>query len=682
MDDQTRDRFLTGVTGRLRAVLPRVRQVTVFGRGNDVLYDSSGFAGPIELEGYHRTRDTAPVQTHDGVTARCAYDDDGTCLALFSLAGPAGRHPWNILLRIQEPRGTARVGEATVRRLAPLLRRLCAPLARLPAHDPALDHRLTVIAQERSAARRRAQLLLTCIDVLGASAVFVSVPALGEHAAMYGKHAPRGWRDDAALRQWIGALAPSRLSSSVAVSPRTVAGAPAGARGVLCVPLSGLPGRTTGRFVLLFAADEPLPIALPTLLRLAALVVGCVAEERDRLTGVWQQKAFLQRAAALRDPRLPAHAVAVLYVRPDWSGWEKTLEVRLRGLQSLAALLRAKLPPQAVLGLARGGAFVALLPIARAEVAARLAAALAATANERARRGGAAIPGIVVRHATAGTEPGAFTTAIAEILREDAARPVMTASPAIPAPGETSPARVVPASDARSPRAPSLRAPSRARGSATVTSIAPPPVASARLQPLWSAATRRGAVLLVRAPRATEQVPFDPNATGVFVDAPVGVDLGYLEAAFHETTALPAPAVVLLSVAATSLADRAFRRAVERLAAPLAERRHALHVLVSARYADEHPSRVAALRDEGWKVGLHLFAGGRLHVRELVATRDECVFVASDLVQDCLRSELSRLQLRVLLARAGRAGYRLCADRGDVAALQRALAMPRAQALG
>jgi hypothetical protein len=682
VDEQTRDRFLTGVTGRLRAVLPRVRQVTVFGRGNDVLYDSSGFAGPIELEGYHRTRDTAPVQTHDGVTARCAYDEDGMCLALFSLAGPGGRHPWNILLRIQEPRGTARVGESTVRRLAPLLRRLCAPLSRLPAHDPALDRRLAVIAQERSAARRRAQLLLTCIDVLGASAVFVSVPALGEYAAMYAKHAPRGWRDDAALRQWVDALAPSRLSSSIAVSPGTVAGAPAGARGVLCVPLSGLPGRTVGRFVLLFAADEPLPIALPTLLRLAALVVGCVAEERDRLTGVWQQKAFLQRAAALRDPRLPADAVAVLYVRPDWSGWEKTLEIRLRGLQSLAAFLRAKLPPQAVLGLARGGAFVALLPIARAEAAERLAGALTTAANDRAGREGAAIPGIAVRHATAGTEPGAFTAAIAEILQEDAARPRATTSPTTSARDGTSTAGTAPTPDATSQRATSSRATSPARASATVASIASAPAASARLRPLWSAVARRGAVLLVRAPRATDQVPFDPNATGVFVDAPMGVDLGYLDAAFRETAALPAPATVLLSVAATSLADRTFRRAVERLAAPLAERRHALHVLVSARYADEHSSRVAALRAEGWKVGLHLFAGGRLQVRELAATRDECVFVASDLVQDCLRSELSRLQLRELLARTSRSGYRLCADGGDVAALERALAMPRAQAAG
>jgi hypothetical protein len=653
MDEQTRDRFLTGVTGRLRAVLPRVRQVTVFGRGNDVLYDSSGFAGPNELDGYHRARDTAPVQTHDGVTARCAYDEDGMCLALFSLAGPAGKPPWNILLRIQEPRGTARVGEATVRRLAPLLRRLCAPLARLPAHDPALDRRLTVIAQERSAARRRAQLLLTCIDVLGASAVFVSVPALGEHAAMYAKHAPRGWRDDAALRKWVEALAPSRLSSSVAVSPKTVAGAPAGARGVLCVPLSGLPGRTVGRFVLLFAADEPLPIALPTLLRLAALVVGCVAEERDRLTGVWQQKAFLQRAAALRDPRLPAHAVAVLYVRPDWSGWEKTLETRLRGLQSLAAFVRAKLPPQTVLGLARGGAFVALLPIARADAAARLAAALTTSANDRARREGAAIPAIVVRHAAAGMEPGAFTTAIAEILREDAGRTAPASSPT-----------------AVSALTVAAAAPS-----------APPLSASTRLQPLWSATARRGAVLLVRAPRAGH-VPFDPSATGVFIDAPAGVDLGYLDAAFRETASLSAPAVVLLSVAATSLADRSFRRAIERIAAPLAERRHALHVLVSARYADEHPTRVAALREEGWKVGLHLFAGGRLQVRELAATRDECVFVASDLVQDCLRSELSRLQVRELLARTSRSGYRLCADGGDVASLKRALAMPKARALG
>jgi hypothetical protein len=419
------------------------------------------------------------------------------------------------------------------------------------------------------------------------------------------------------------------------------------------VPLSGLPGRTVGRFVLLFAADEPLPIALPTLLRLAALVVGCVAEERDRLTGAWQQKAFLQRAAALRDPRFPTHAVAVLYVRPDWSGWEKTLETRLRGLQALASFVRTKLPPQTVLGLARGGAFVALLPVARAEAAARLAGALTTAANDRARREGATIPAIVVRHAAAGSEPGAFTTAIAEILREDSGRTRTTTSPTTSAP----------------------------RTSEPVAPIAPAPAASARLQPLWSATARRGAVLLVRAPRV-DHVPFDPSATGVFVDAPAGVDLGYLDAAFRETAALTQPAAVLLSVAATSLADRSFRRAVERLAAPLVERRHVLHALVSARYADERPSRVAALRAEGWKIGLHLFAGGRLQVRELVATRDECVFVASDLVQDCLRSELSRLQLRELLARTSRAGYRLCAEGGDVAALKRALASPRAQAAG
>jgi hypothetical protein len=670
VDEQTRDRFLTGVTGRLRAVLPRVRQVTVFGRGNDVLFDSSGFAGPIELEAYHRVRDTGPVQTHDGVTARCAHDDDGMCLALFTLAGPKAGPPWHILLRIQEPRGTARVGEATVRRLVPLLRRLCAPLARLPAHDPALDRRLAVIAQERSAARRRGQLLLTCIDVLGASAVYVSVPALGEHAAMYAKEAPRAWRDDPGLRAWVDGLAPSRLSSSVAVSPGTVAGAPPGARGVLCVPLSGLPGRTVGRFVLLFAADEPLPIALPTLLRLAALVVGCVAEERDRLTGVWQQKAFLQRAAALRGPRSPARAIAVLHVRPDWSGWEKALEPRLRGLQALAAFLRAKLPPQAVLGLASGGAFVALLPLARAEAGASLAAALATAAAMRARRDAQAMPGIVVRHAVAGTAPGAFTTAIAEVLRNDGTvqeEPPHAATP-LGAPSVPAARRTAPKTSQASP--------------APLSSDAPAPSPSMRLQPLWTAGSRRGAVLLVRAPRAAGHGPVDPNATGVFVDAPAGVDLAYLDAAFGEAAALRTPATVLLSVAATSIADRAFRGALARLVAPLAEQRQALHLLVSARYADEHPGRVTALRDEGWKVGLHLFAGGRLQVRELGAARDECVFVAADLVQDCLRSELSRLQLNALLARADSAGYRLCLDSGDVEALQRALAMPRERAVG
>jgi hypothetical protein len=228
VDDQTRDRFLTGVTGRLRAVLPRVRQVTVFGERSEVLYDSTGFAGPIELEAYHRARDTEPLQTYEDVTARCAYDEDGVCLALFTLAGSRGRPPWDILLRIQEPRGRTRVGEATVRRLTPLLRRLCAPLARLPMQDPALDRRLGAIARERHSGRRLAQLLLTGIDVLGASAALVSVPALGEYAAMYAKSAPRSWRTDASLRAWVDTLAPSRLSSATALAPKAVAGCRAG----------------------------------------------------------------------------------------------------------------------------------------------------------------------------------------------------------------------------------------------------------------------------------------------------------------------------------------------------------------------------------------------------------------------------------------------------------------------
>lgn len=641
MDVQTRDRFLTGVTGRLRAVLPRLRQVTVFGARSEVLYDSTGFAGPIELEGYHRARDTAPLQTYEDVTARCAYDEDGACLALFSLAESGGRTPWHILLRIQEPRGAARVGEATVRRLTPLLRRLCAPLARLPARDPALDRRLGAIARERNSGRRLAQLLLTGIDVLGASAAFVSVPSLGEHAALYAKSAPRAWRGDASLRAWIDGLPPSRLSSSIAIVPTGVAGAPAGARGVLCVPLSGLPGRTVGRFVLLFAAEEPLPVALPTLLRLAALVVGCVAEDRDRVTGVWKQQAFLRRAAALRNGRARAHAVAVLYLQPDWTGWEKALDPRLRGLQSLAAFLRAKLPQHAVLGLVRGGAFVALVPIARPDSAAGLASVLTTSAATHARRDGAAMPAIAVRHAVAGTAPGAFTTAIAEVLRADVPAAAASATPVAPD-GPVGP-------------------------DATL------------LQPLWAAGPSRTPVLLVRAPRPPAPNPVDPSATGVFVDAALGVDLQYLDRVFRHAATLEAPATLLLSVAATSIADRAFRGALERLAAPLAARRHALHVLVSARYADEHPARLAALGADGWKVGLHLFAGGRLQVRELASMRDGCVLVGGDLVQECLRSELSRLQLGTLLAQARRAGYRLCVPVADVPALTRALAGPGAR---
>jgi hypothetical protein len=675
VDAGTRDRFLTGVTGRLRQVLPRIRQATVFSESAEVLYDSSGFAGPIEIENFHRTREAPPVLAHDDATARCTYDDEGHCLALFSHPGPSGRGTWHVLLRVQEPRGSARVGEATVRRLAPLLQRLFAPLARLPHHDPVLERRLVAVARERVSERRLAQLLLTALEAFGASGAFVSVPALAAFAPMYSRTAPRSWRTDAAVRPWIDTLAPTRLKAAGAVRPRPLDGAPEHCTGVLCVPLTGLPGRTVGRLVLAFSADEPPAVPLPPLLRIAGLVVAALAEDRDRSTGVWKQKPFLEQAARLRR-RAPHAPLAALHVKADWTGWPAELEPRLKALQEAAAFLRASLPPSAVLGLARGGAFVVLVPAPHASDGARLAQTIDRAVWARPPAA-APLPSLAIRHVVAVPVPGAFRAALATLA--DAPVALSTRGPAkipavTPRPAPAALPRVAPAAGSVLPARPVTAAPVKGR------SAAPPPLAydPERLELLWTAGHDTPA-LLIRPPALRDSAGpgagLDPATTGIFVDAPAGVDVRYLDLVFRDAAELARPAALLLSVAAVSIADRSFRTALQRLAAPLVARGHALHLLVSARYADEQPARLTALRDEGWRVGLHLFAGGRLQVRTLADSRGDYVYLAPDLVQDCLRSELSRVQVHGLLAQTRRAGFVPCAHAADVERLTTALAM-------
>jgi hypothetical protein len=692
VDAGTRDRFLTGVTGRLRQVLPRIRQATVFSESAEVLYDSTGFAGPIEIENFHRTREAPSVVAHDDVAARCAYDDEGHCLALFSHPGPAGRGTWHVLLRVQEPRGATRVGEATVRKLAPFLHRLFEPLARLPHHDPSLERRLAAVARERVSERRIAQLLLTAVEVFGASAAYVSAPALGAQASMHGRSAPRSWRGDAP-RAWIDALSPTRLKAAGAVRPRVADGVPDHCTGVLCVPLTGLPGRTVGRLVLAFSADDPPSVPLPPLLRIAALVVAALAEERDRTTGVWKQKAFLAHAARLR--REAPHApLVVLHVKADWTDWPAALEPRLKALQDAAAFLRTTLPARAVLGLARGGAFVALASAARPDDGAALATSLERSARGRPSAA-PALPALAIRFVVA--EAGEFRTAMAALATAPVA--CTTAPPAripVPVAAPKAPAAFAPAAahgpvtNTLPPRATRGAAPESARAvdgrTATASTVAratartrggesPLAFDPERLELLWTGRDAAPPALLVRPPSSRDAVPVDTSATGVFVDAPAGVDLRYLDLVFRDAAELARPAALLLSVAAVSVSDRQFRSALRRLAAPLASRDHALHLLVSARYADEQPARLAALRDEGWRVGLHLFAGGRLQVRTLANARGDFVYLAPDLVQDCLRSELSRLQVRSLLAQTKRAGFVPCAHLPDVPRLASALAM-------
>lgn len=676
MDAGTRDRFLTGVTGRLRQVLPRIRQATVFSESAEVLYDSSGFAGPIEIENFHRTREAPAVLAHDDATARCTYDDEGHCLALFSHPGPSGRGTWHVLLRVQEPRGAARVGEATVRRLAPLLQRLFAPLARLPHHDPALERRLAAVARERASERRLAQLLLTALETFGASAAFVSVPALGAFAPMYSRNAPRSWRAEGALRAWLDGLAPTRLKAAGAVRPRAPESAPEHCTGVLCVPLTGLPGRTVGRLVLAFSADEPPSVPLPPLLRIAGLVVAALAEERDRSTGVWKQKPFLEQAAKLRR-RAPHAPIAALHVKADWTGWPAELEPRLKALQEAASFLRAALPPSAVLGLARGGAFVALAPAPHAADGARLAQSIERAVWSRPPAA-APLPALAIRHVVAVPAPGAFRAALTTLA--DAPVALTTRGPArIP----TVAPRAAPFASPHVTTATRGAAVARSAPAPAATAIraaAPPPLAydPERLELLWTAGTDTPA-LLIRPPALRDSagagVSMDPSTTGIFVDAPAGVDVRYLDLVFRDAAEFTRPAALLLSVAAVSIADRSFRAALQRLAAPLTARGHALHLLVSARYADEQPARLTALRDEGWRVGLHLFAGGRLQVRTLADARGDFVYLAPDLVQDCLRSELSRVQVHGLLAQTRRAGFIPCAHPADVGRLTTALAM-------